>query len=316
MPDGQTKKFDVIGLGCSCIDFLGIVPHLPRLDEEVEMIESMQQGGGEVATALVTLARLGSSVAYLGKVGDDPVGVMIRHDFQRHGVNTDQLLTVPGARSLSAIVLVDQKTGKRSIVAGKSTCGDLQARDIAEGFIEQAKFLHLDGTWVDAAIAAADRARRTGGIVVLDADVSALGPQVQDLIQRTDVLIASKPFAQEYTGCDKPVPAMAELTGAGPETVIVTLGDQGGVGHANGRSFRFSAFAVEVVDTTGAGDVFHGAFIYGLLQRWSTERVVQFAAAVAAIKCTKLGGRTGIPDLEMTQEFLEKRGESFRFEFL
>ena len=120
------------------------------------------------------------------------------------------------------------------------------------------------------------------------------------------MLIASKWFSQEHTGCDQPKQAITELRNAGPETVIVTLGDQGGIGRANGRSFRFNAFAVEVVDTTGAGDVFHRAYIYGLLRGWSTERVIQFAAAVAAIKCTKLGGRAGIPDLKMTQEFLKR----------
>ncbi len=315
MADGQINRFDVIGLGCSCIDFLGIVPRLPRLDEEIEMVDSMQQGGGEVATALVTLARLGASTAYIGKVGDDPIGVMIQHDFDHEGVNTDHLIVEPGARSLAAVVLVDQQSGQRSIIAGRRTAGELEAGELHDGLIEQAKYLHLDGTDAQAALVAAKRARKAGVTVVLDADVTALGPHIQQLIEQTDILIASQPFAESHTAGNDPVTAVERMQQAGPATVIVTLGDKGGVGSDGDRTFRYSAFEVDVVDTTGAGDVFHGGFIRGLLEGWPLEQTVRFAAAVAAVKCTKLGGRTGIPDMPTAMSFIDRHGDEFTFDY-
>jgi ribokinase len=307
---------EVIGLGCSCIDFLGIVPHLPRLDEEIEMLESTLQGGGEVATALVTLAKLGVSTAYIGKVGDDPIGVMIKHDFDGYGVNTDYLVVEPGKRSLSAIVLVDKKSGKRSILAGRATVSDVGPSDLPVGVIEQAKVLHLDGTEAQASVSAAERARAAGVTVVLDADVFALGPKVGALIELTDVVIASQPFATEYSGSADPMVGLERLRQSGPGTAVVTLGDAGGVGHSEKRSFRYSAFDVDVVDTTGAGDVFHGAFIRGLVANWPLEQSIKFAAAVAAMKCTKPGGRSGIPDMGAAERFLIEREAEFEFEYL
>jgi sugar/nucleoside kinase (ribokinase family) len=303
-------------LGCSCIDFLGIVPRLPRLDEEIELLDSTLQGGGEVATALVTLAKLGVSAAYIGKVSDDPIGVMIKNDFEGHGVNTDYVIVEPGERSLTAIVLVDKNSGKRSILAGKATVSEVLPAELPNGVIEQAEVLHLDGTEPEASVIAAKRARAAGVTVVLDADVLALGPRIGRVIGLTDIVIASQPFASEYSGCDDPKAAVDQLRQAGPKTAIVTLGDAGGAGKIEDRAFRYTAFGVDVVDTTGAGDVFHGAFIRGLVADWPLEKTVKFAAAVAAIKCTKPGGRSGIPDMATAEHFLTERGDAFEFEYL
>ena len=304
--------FDVVGLGCSCLDFLGVVPRIPGLDEEIEMLESTQQGGGEVATALVTLAKLGASVAYVGKVGDDPVGYFIKHEFDEYGVDTGNMMVEPGATSLASVVMVDQATGKRTIVGGKLTVSDLHPNEVQPGVIEGAKYLHLDGTFRQTALEVARRARNAGVTVVLDADVMTYDQDVHQLIELTDVLIPSKSFARLLTGTDEPERVIDKMRSYGPSVVALTLGDQGSICHADGRLFRTPALAVDVVDTTGAGDVFHGAFIFGMMQDWPCEKTAVFASAVAAMKCRKLGGRLWIPTLQEAIAFLkDRRAEYF-----
>ncbi len=308
----RQDMFDVVGLGCSCLDFFGVVPHIPGLDEEIEMLESTQQGGGEVATALVTLAKLGATVAYIGKIGDDPVGYFIKHEFDHYGVDTSHMIVEPGASSLASMVMVDQATGKRTIVGDKPTASELQPSEVQPGVIEKAKYLHLDGTFRQAVLDAARRARSAGVTVVLDADVMAYDQDVDRLIELTNILIPSKGFAERFTGTDDPERAIGTMRSYGPAVVALTLGEEGSVCYADGRLFHTPAFTVDVVDTTGAGDVFHGAFIFGMLRDWPFEKAATFASAVAAMKCRKLGGRLGIPTLPEALAFLKDRNaESF-----
>ena len=300
--------FDVVGLGSSCLDFLGVVAHLPGLDEEIEMLESTQQGGGEVATALVALAKLGASVTYLGKIGDDPVGHFIKHEFDQYGVDSGHMIVEPGTTSLASMVMVDRETGKRTILAGKSTVSDLRSNEVPPGVIEDAKYLHLDGTTSrQAMLEVAGRARKAGVTVVLDADVLAYDADVHRLIELTDILISSKVFSHRFTGTHDPEEAIAIMRSYGPSVVALTLGEEGSLCQADGRLFHTPAFTVEVVDTTGAGDVFHGAFIFAMLQDWPLEKVSEFASAVAAMKCRKLGGRLGIPTFAEAITFLKDR---------
>ena len=303
--------FDVVGLGCCCFDLLGVVPHLPGPDEEIRMLETRQQGGGEVATALVTLARLGCSVACAGKVGDDAFGNFIRRELDQYEVDIQHLLVEADALSQASVVLVDRASGQRSILACVPTFCELQPSQLPPGLIEQAKVLHLDGVHRAAALAAAGRARPAGVPVVLDADVLALEGDISELLRRTDILIASLAFASSFANTEDVDRAIDRLLGYGPSVVLVTLGERGCCGQAEGRRFHLPAFPVEVVDTTGAGDVFHGAFIYGMLQRSELMKTIEFASAVAAIKCTRLGGRTGIPDRQQALRFLRDRNSRY-----
>ena len=296
----------------AAFDLLGVVPHMPGPDEELRMLETRQQGGGEVATALVTLARLGCSVACAGKVGDDAFGNFIRRELDGYGVDTRNLLMEPGALSQASVVLVDRATGQRSILACVPTFSELLPSQLPPGLIERARVLHLDGVHRAAAPEAAGRARRAGVPVVLDADVLALEGDISEVLRRTDVLIASLAFAGSFAETRRPGP------GHRPPAGVWSFGGAGHPGGAGlpraGRGERGSdhpAFPVEVVDTTGAGDVFHGAYIYGMLQEWELMKTVEFASAVAAIKCTRLGGRTGIPDLKQALRFL--RGRNSRY---
>ena len=275
--------------------------------ESVRTIIMILQGGGEVATALVTLAKLGASATYVGKIGDDPVGYFIKREFDQYGVDTSHMIVEPGATSLASMVMVDRATGKRTIVGGQPTASDLQPNEVQPGVIEDARYLHLDGTFREAVLEVARRARSAGVTVVLDADVLSYDADVHLLVELTDILIPSKGFAQRFTGTDDPEQAIRIMRSYGPRVVALTLGEQGSACHAGGRLFHTPAFAVDVVDTTGAGDVFHGAFIFGMLQDWPFEKAATFASAVAAMKCRKLGGRLGIPTLQEAIAFLSDR---------
>lgn len=302
----------MVGLGASCLDFIGVVPKFPKLDEEIEMLESTYQGGGEVATALVTLAKLGASVSYIGKIGDDAIGRIIKQEFDHYSVDTSHMIVEQDSYSLASMVMVDRVTGKRTILAGKSTVSDLKFCEIKPGIIKKAKYLHLDGNFRKAALEAARRAKNAGVTIVFDADVLAYDPTVHTLIELTDILIASENFAQSFTGKDNPEEAIKIMRSYGPYIVAITLGEKGCFCHANEDNFfHTDSFNVDVKDTTGAGDVFHGAFIYGMLKEWSIEKVTEFASAVAAIKCKELGGRHGIPTFQNAITFLKNHNSKF-----
>lgn len=305
--------FDVVGLGCACVDFLGVVPFMPGLDEEIQMLAASRQGGGEVATALVAAARLGASAAYVGQVGDDPSGDLIAAEFEQYGVDTSQLIVQRGATSQTSIVLVDHQTGKRTILGVPFTAAEIAPGQVRPGFVEQARYLLLDGTARQASLAAARRARSAGVPVVLDADVQALDAEIEGLLELTDILIPSKSFSHRFTGTEDVENAIEKFRPFGASIILITLGEEGCVCFADGDTFHTPIFEVEVVDTTGAGDVFHGAFVRGLLQDWQLAQTVEFAAAVAAIKCAQLGGRAGIPTAGETASFLASRETRFDY---
>ena len=301
---------DVAGLGCACLDFLGIVPHLPDRDDQVWMSGSTQQGGGMVSTALVTLSRLGVSTAFAGKIGNDMAGRVVKEEFDLYGVDSAHLVMEPGARTPVSMILVDESTGQRTIMAGGSSV-EMSPSEVPAGVVASAKYLLLDTTTRQAALAAAGIARDAGVPVVLDADSLSRPQDIGELLRSTDYLIASKVFAEALTGLTSPSKAVEALAGYGSSAAVVTLGEAGSLTLAGGRSFHTPAFPVEVVDTTGAGDVYHGAFIFGLLREWRLEKTAEFASAVAAMSCTRLGGRQGIPTLDEAISFLRDRGAAY-----
>ena len=304
--------YDVVGLGCTCLDFLGIVPHLPDQDDQVWMSDSTQQGGGMVSTALVTLARLGVSTAFAGKIGNDMAGRAVKEEFDLYGVDTAHLIVAPGGSTPVSMILVDESTGQRTIMAGGSAV-EMSPSEVPAALVASAKYLLLDTTNRQAALAAARIARNAGVPVILDADSLSRPQDIGELLRSTDYLIASKVFAEALTGLADPSLAAEALSGYGSTVTVVTVGEEGSLTLTGSRSFHTPAFTVEVVDTTGAGDVYHGAFIFGLLQQWGLEKTAEFASAVAAMSCTRLGGRQGIPTLDEAMSFLRDRNtEHFR----
>jgi len=301
---------DVVGLGFSSLDYVGIVPHLPRLDEGMGLSDLTTQGGGPVAQALVTLARLGANVGYIGRFGDDDAGIAMRRSLEDEGVDLAELQLERGATSAQCIILVDQATGKRSICAYHGTAGDVTVSSRSLDYVCSGRYLHLDGFSMEGALAAARAARTAGVRVCLDAG----GPfeRLREVIEATDILIANEQFALDAGRGDYELGA-ARLRALGPRIVVATLGAAGSYTLTGNEAFLIPSFPVDVVDTTGAGDVFHGAYLYGLLQRWPLRQVAVFANAAAALKCTRLGGRAGIPRLAAVESFLQDREQEVQF---
>ena len=296
-----SAKFDVIGLGYSAVDYLGTVPHLPALDSKLEMIDFSRQGGGPAATATVAAARLGAKSAFVGHIGSDDLGDFMVRDFAKEDVDTSHVVRREGASSQFSFIMVDRKTGKRTIVWTRSEIPPLDPACLDKDFLTSCKVLHLDRHEIAAGIQAARWVREAGGIVSMDAGTYV--PDIDDLLPHVDVLIGSYRFARDATGEPNPA-ACARLLLKDRRIAGVTCGEGGSYFAAQGEEFHIPAFKVQVVDTTGAGDVFHGAFAYGLSQGWDAKRCAAFASAAAALKCTKLGGRAGIPTREQAEALM------------
>lgn len=299
------KSVEIAGLGFCGLDYLCLLPQIP-VDEKVEIIHSLEQGGGPAATAIVTAARLGAQTAFIGAVGDDGRGPAIIRGLKLENVDTEYIQIKNGKESPAAFCWIEQKSGKRSIAWSKGTAMPMDAAAIDPGFISSLKLLHLDGHNTEAAIRAARIAKDSGVTVSLDA--GSLLPGIGELVELSDICIASEFFACNYTGENNVAKAAMKLFMPGKQLAAVTSGDKGVVAISPEGLIKKDAFKVPVVDTTGAGDVFHGAFSYAYIQGWGIEKCLDFASATAAIKCTGFGGRTGIPGRNEVINFLNKKG--------
>jgi sulfofructose kinase len=293
-----------IGLGGVTVDQIGVVDHLPGPDEVLRLQEYRLEQGGMVATALAAVARLGGAAEFIGAVGDDQNGAFALRSFRRAGIRTRRVRVVPGGTSAFSFVIVDSRSGRRSIIhePGVQRATRLSG---ATPDLTGAGFLHLDRFWIETAIEAARRAKKQGITVCLDVGHNQADPRIGELLALADYVAPSLAFARRYTGTADPAQAARRLLAPGAGTVIQTLGDRGAfVATARGEEFTVPAFAVQVVDTTGAGDSFHGGLIFALAQGRELREAVRFAAAVAALKCTKLGGQQGLPTLEEVEALL------------
>jgi ribokinase len=293
--------FEVIGLGQCALDFLGALSEYPAADQKTELTELLIQGGGPVATALVTLARLGVGTALVGRIGDDDFGQRIRAGLEREGVDCRWLLVESGASSQFAFIAVDGGA-RRSIFWNRGSARPLAADEIPAGLLAGARILLLDGLQAEASLAAAQTARAQGVLTVLDGGTWRDG--TAELLPWVDHLVVSERFGRQIAG-GNPEGALEPLLTYGAQAVTVTLGARGSVTLDRDRQlFVQPAFKVAAVDTTGCGDVFHGGYLFGLLKGWPLPRTLRFAAACAALKTRALGGRTAIPTLAEIDTFL------------
>jgi len=302
------KKYDVVGLGMATFDILAQTPRLPQSNDCFPIATVEMQGGGPVATALVALAKLGASCNYLGSLAMDDTASQIIAELQRYGIDLQFSPLRKSGVSSASVILVEQSNGQRAILYQKSTSEDLKPEEVPQDLIANARALHLDGFFTPAAIQAARIARQHGVLVSFDGGAGELmWEELTELLPLVDVLVVAKHFAQQTTGID-------DILKAGPELlrhyknqqVVITDGEHGSWYWDQATFFHQPAFQVDVVDTTGAGDTFHGAYLYACLQPdWTPQYRLKFASAVAALKCTKMGGRKGIPTLAETLAFLE-----------
>ena len=308
MPASAAHRLDVVGLGYCSWDYLGVLDQIPEFDAPtVSLSDFAISGGGPVSTALVTLARLGARTGYIGAIGDDEPGVNLKHAYGQEGIDIGRLRVQPGARSPVCMVLVQTHTGRRSILCHRGSFKEVELDAKDRAYITAARFLHLDGHHMAAAITAAQWAREAGGTVVFDANRPR--PRLDELLPRVDVLITNASFPHAYTGEQDLGKAARRFMSMGIKLVVTTLSEQGCVVFTSEGARQVRGFVVPVVDTTGAGDAFHGAFIYGLLRDWDLHHTATFANAVAALNCTALGGRAGLPTLPQVEAFLRQRNQ-------
>lgn len=301
------KTFDVVGFGNCAVDFLGLVDHYPGPDEKMPMLAFAKQGGGLTGTALTACARLGARAAYIGKLSTDEYGRFLLGEFQAEGVDTAAAILADQATVPVSFVLVHRDTGERRICwYWDMEKAALQPEDISRPHIERSQVLFLDIFHPHTGRQAATWAREANTKVVLDADNDH--PGIADLIRLSDVVMASERFAFRFTGCSDPERALDRLLDFHQTTFVLTLGERGALCRTVDERLHVPAFQVEVVDTTGAGDVFHGAFVVAMLRDWPLRTSLEFASAVAAMKCRQLGGRAGIPRFDEVMEFLRERG--------
>lgn len=265
------------------------------------VVNYLAQGGGLIGTALVACARLGADCALLTLLGDDAVGDQILAELVDEGIDVDRAVRIPGGESPFSFIHVDETSGERTIFyrGGKNLQGDPNAPDLASF-----QALLVDDVFPDLSLGAAKAAQSLGIPVIAD-----LIPDDDNymLLRHTDVLIAPRDFPRRLGSESDTNAALDAIHALGPRTAVITLGADGWVcSDAAGRGAG-KAFQVNVVDTTGAGDAFHGAFAYALATGRDTRGCCEFASAVAAIKCTKPGGRTGLPSLAETMDFLAER---------
>ncbi len=293
----------VLGVGISVVDIIGKTLGFPERDGYTLLLEHDQQVGGIVSNALVSLARLGVPTMWLGKVGDDDLGRFILEDMEKEGVELQVEIDQDNPTPLS-IIIVDSQSGARSICY-RPGCSFVYGKPVPRRVLEQAELIHLDGFYPDAALEAAQYGRESGKKVSLDAGMEI--PQLEELVRNSHLFIPTRSVAQTLSGEEEMESCLKKLAAMGPETVVVTCGAEGSWGYQGGEIIKVDAIEVEVVDTTGCGDAYHGAFIYGELKGWDLRRKMLFATAYAALKASRLGGRKGLPRREEISQFLKER---------
>ncbi len=305
------KRFDLIGLGVSTLDLLMLADELPGEESVQRAHRSALQGGGPVATAMVTAARLGSVTAMIDKIGDDWRGRLIVNELREENVSSEHILVDPGATSSIASITVRSRDGARAIIYSPGDCGELQPEELPVDAISGTRFLHMNGRHWEACLKAARIARDNGVRVSFDGGAYRLRDDMHLLLEMTDICIVARQFAFAFSGAEDVETAAARLLRTGPEIVVITAGKEGSwVFSKGGDRFHQAAYEIgQVVDTTGAGDAYHGAFLHGLATGLDVRGCAALASAVAAMNTTQLGGRGALPTFAEAVMFMAGYGK-------
>jgi len=295
------SKVDLVGVGLNATDTLIPLESFPAPGSKVEYRTASVLPGGQVATTVVACQHWGMRTRYVGKLGDDDAAALHRREFARAGVET-QLVTVSGCASPQSLIIVDGG-GERTVLCRRDERLVLQPGELEREWIVNARALHVDGHDTVAATVAAGWARAAGVRVV--ADIDEVYPGVEELLEKIDHLIVSRDFPCRLMAEPDLEEALRQMHRRyGCLLTAATLGAEGVVAW-DGKQFHYApAYCVPVVDTTGAGDIFHAGFIYGLLQDWPLQRQLDFACAAAALNCMAVGARGGIEKLEAIEKLM------------
>ncbi len=296
-------EFDVAGVGLNATDTLLILAHFPAYAGKVPFEAEILSPGGQVASAMVTCAKLGLRVKYIGTVGDDERGRIQMESLKASSINLDDVRVVKNCPNQSAYILIDQTTGERTVLWRRPDCLRLDPETITPEKIVCARLLHIDGHDTPAVARAAEIARRHGIPVTVDVDTIYHG--FDRVLANVDYLIASSEFPVQWTNERDPFKALRMIQQEyGMKVAAMTLGAHGALALTEGRFVYSPAFVVNCVDTTGAGDIFHGAFCYAVLNNMPIDEALEFSNAMAALNCTALGARGGVATVEQARALI------------
>lgn len=300
MPD-----FDVVGVGLNATDTLLLVPRFPAYAGKEPFVDEMYSPGGQVASAMVACAKLGLRTKYIGTVGDDERGRIQIESLRGTGINLDDVQIRSGCPNQSAYIVIDQSTGERTVFWRRMDCLRLDPSEIQPEMITCARLLHIDGHDTAAVGKAAAIARQHGIPVTVDVDTVYHG--FDKVLPNVDYLITSSEFPVRWTGEGDPFRALIMIQEEyGMKVAAMTLGSFGSIARMDGKFCYSPAFVVNCVDTTGAGDVFHGAFCYGVLEGLSLRDTLDLSNAMAALNCNAIGARGGIQDLAAAKALMAR----------
>ena len=302
-----TKTIDLLGFGDPFLDLIVEIEKLPKSNTNCNMHKRCFQGGGNVATALVAAARLGLKTSLIGSVGDDLFGKLSLADLEYNNVDISNMVVHKNKSSNFSVCLSERAVCGKEFIVGHGDFSDLTDEVLNEEYIKSAKLLHT-GYITPTVIKACEYIHKTGGKVSIDAPYYK--PFVYENYKHFDIFIGSEMYYNEMCKQNSYDPTDFEkniktIRDAGCEIVIFTFGEHGCRGLYKNGYFELPARSVEAVDTTGAGDVFHGAFDFAYLKGLNAYECAEFATAVSAIKCTRPGGRAGIPTLEVVNEYIK-----------
>ena len=301
------STFDIVGIGASTLDILTAVEDFPTAREVHEARDVKMEGGGPVATALAAAARLGATCQMLDELGDDAVGLAILADFQQYGVDTDGLCFRAGTTSAVASLMVN-KDGERAIYFRKGGTEDLSpaARKAILSRVPHAKVLHINGRHIGILEEAIRTARAAGVSVSFDGGADRYRAETHALAEQADICIVARDFAEKYTGLTDCAEMVRALFTAHTKIAGVTDGARGSyLMERGGEVVHQCAYPPErVIDTTGCGDSYHGAFLYAHTHGYGMPEAARLAAAVAAMNTRALGGRSALPNLQEATDFL------------
>jgi len=297
---------DVVGVGASCVDQVCRLPVFPEAGgprAKVRVQEQTRTCGGQIATALATCASLGLRAAYLGAVGEDDDGRRIRAELAARGIDLSKL-AVESAPTATATILLDA-TGDRIVLWHRDPALKYPPDRLPADVIATARVLHVDDVDVPAAIEAARIARAHG--VPVTCDIDHVTPGTRELLQLVSHPVFAETVPSQLTGEAEPERALRALRRTHPGRLVVTVGERGAIALEGSTLLAAPGFPVTVVDSTGAGDVFRGGYIYGIVKGWSLERQLWFANAAAAVSCTKAGAMGGVPTMAEVEDLLARR---------
>lgn len=308
----EEREFDAVGFGLNAVDHLVVVPRYPEFDTKTRLIEHERGAGGQTASAMAGLQRLGLKTAYAGRFGSDDAGAFGFEALRAEGVDCSSAEVVEGARNQIAFILIDARTGERTIIWDRDERLAYRVDEAPRNFARRGRVLHMDAHDPRACAVVAREAREAGTIVSLDVDNIYEG--IEELLPHVDLLVSSKEFPKRLTGLTDERAALVEMKSRLRRDAVagMTLGERGAVVYHGGAFIETTAMPVPggCRDTTGAGDAFHVGLIYGLLQGEDLDASLSLGCAVASLKCRALGARTALPSARELENFLAGEGQT------